>query len=67
MAEDEPDELAAETGSGNVLIVLPGDTPYAVDVETGSGEEDIQVATDPDSDHRIVARTGSCDIELRER
>lgn len=67
MAEDEPDELAAETGSGNVLIVLPGDTPYAVDVETGSGEEDIQVATDPDSDHRIVARTGSGDIELRER
>ena len=67
VAEDEPDELAAETGSGNVLIVLPGDTPYAVDVETGSGEEDIQVATDPDSDHRIVARTGSGDIELRER
>jgi Putative adhesin len=67
VAEDEPDELAAETGSGNVLIVLPGDTPYAVDVETGSGEEDVQVATDPDSDHRIVARTGSGDIELRER
>jgi len=66
VAEDEPDELAAETGSGDVLIVLPSDTPYAVDVETGSGEENIQVATDPDSDHRIVARTGSGDIELRE-
>jgi hypothetical protein len=67
VADEEPDELVAETGSGNVLILLPGDTPYAVDVDTGSGEESIQVATDPDSDHRIVARTGSGDVELRER
>jgi len=66
-AESEPDDLTTETGSGNVLIVLPGGTPYAVDVETGSGEEEVQVATDPDSDHRIVARTGSGDIVVRER
>jgi Putative adhesin len=66
-AESEPDELTTETGSGDVLIVLPGGTPYAVDADTGSGEESIEVATDPDSDHRIVARTGSGNIEVRER
>ena len=67
VAEDELGGLTAETGSGDVLIVVPSGTPYAVDTDTGSGDESIEVATDPDSDHRIVARTGSGDIELRER
>ena len=38
--------------------------PYAVRVDTGSGDEHVTVRTDPRAPRSIDARTGSGDVRL---
>lgn len=61
-----PRSTFAKTGSGEVSLLMP-DADYAVDTDTGSGEEDVQVSQDPDAANRIDVETGSGDVEIRQR
>jgi Putative adhesin len=52
-----PSTVRASTEVGAVEVRVPGDTTYAVDVQTTVGRSDISVQRDPSSAHRIQIRT----------
>ncbi|GAB3874028.1 DUF4097 family beta strand repeat-containing protein [Terrabacter terrigena] len=54
-------------GSGDVSVILPKDARYALSLDSGSGEQDVNVATDPGSASSMQVRTGSGDLELDHR
>jgi hypothetical protein len=58
--------LRGRTGSGEIWLEVP-DAVYQVRTETGSGDEDVQVAQDPDARNRLDLETGSGDIRVRRR
>ncbi|KRB47139.1 DUF4097 family beta strand repeat-containing protein [Terrabacter sp. Root181] len=51
-------------GSGDVAVRLPQHTVYAVNTETGSGDTEVSVPTNPDSTSTLRIRTGSGDIAV---
>ena len=60
-----PERITATTDSGAVTIRLPaGDGPYRVAAHSGSGEEDVQVPTDPGSPHHIDLSSSSGDLAV---
>lgn len=60
-----PERVTAITASGAVTIRLPaGDGPFRVEARSGSGEEDVQVPTDPASSHHIDVSSSSGDIAV---
>jgi DUF4097 and DUF4098 domain-containing protein YvlB len=63
-----PEQVTATTVSGAVTIRLPaGDGPYQVAARSGSGEEDVQVPTDPASVHHIDVTSSSGDVRVLPR
>ena len=58
-----PGDVQARTGSGDVTLRLPS-AAYAVDVDTGSGDRTIAVINDPGSARKVLARTGSGNVEI---
>lgn len=58
-----PDDVQARTESGDVTLRLPA-AAYAVDVDTGSGDTSIAVINDPASARKVLARTGSGNVEI---
>ena len=61
-------DIEVVTGVGDVTILVPDDgTVYDVRSESGVGEEDIGIATDPtaEADHVITVTSGVGDIEIR--
>jgi hypothetical protein len=56
--------VKATTGSGNVEIWVPDNTSR-VKVDTGSGDESIDVAQQPTSAYLIDVHTGSGDVKVR--
>ncbi|QFZ23799.1 DUF4097 family beta strand repeat-containing protein [Saccharothrix syringae] len=56
--------VRAETGSGNVTVHLQP-ASYRVDVGTGSGDQDVAVANDPDAASELFLRTSSGDVAVR--
>jgi hypothetical protein len=62
---EAPTEITARTGSGDVSLRLPGTVPYAVDIDTGSGDKTVEVPTDPRAERHLFARTGSGDVRVR--
>ena len=61
-----PDDVALDAGSGDVSVRLPQGT-YAVTAETGSGDTEVGVATNPGAQDRLVVKTGSGDINVTYR
>jgi len=60
-----PDRVTAITGSGAVRVRLPaGGGPYRVAAESASGEEDVQVPTDPASSRHIDVTSSSGDVAV---
>jgi hypothetical protein len=60
-----PERVTATTSSGAVTLRLPaGDGPYRVTTHSGSGEEDVQVPTDPASSRRIDVSSSSGDVRV---
>jgi hypothetical protein len=60
-----PERVTATTDSGAVTLRLPaGDGPYRVATHSGSGEEDVQVPTDPASSRRIDVSSSSGDVHV---
>jgi hypothetical protein len=63
-----PQLVTVSASSGAVNVRLPGSgAPYHVETESGSGEEEIQVPTDPASRHRVAVSTGSGSITVLPR
>lgn len=63
-----PDQVTAKSTSGAVAIRLPAyGGPYRVAAQSGSGEEDVQVSTDPASSRRIDVTSSSGDIAVLPR
>lgn len=61
-----PEDVVAETSTGEVLVVVPDDgTTYAVDAATSVGEASVDVPQDPASDRSISARTSVGRVEVR--
>jgi len=55
-----PGDVKATSDNGDVTIEVPDDgTSYAVDTGSANGSTAAPVRTDPDSDRRIVARSGN--------
>jgi hypothetical protein len=60
-----PQTVDADTASGDVRIAVPpGPEAYKLDVDTGSGSEDVDVSRDAQSTRLLRADTGSGDVEV---
>jgi hypothetical protein len=59
-----PAGVDADTGSGDVSVLVPRGGPYNVDAETSSGDRVVNVATDSQAGKVLRARTGSGDVSV---
>jgi Putative adhesin len=63
-----PQLVNVAASSGAVTLRLPHtDGAYGVEVHTASGAEEIQVPTDPASEHRVTVSTSSGKVEVLPR
>jgi DUF4097 and DUF4098 domain-containing protein YvlB len=62
-AATPPRRTAAHANSGNVTIAVP-DATYAVDVRTGSGDQNVAVRQSPDAARAIEASANSGDVTV---
>ncbi|WP_375003536.1 DUF4097 family beta strand repeat-containing protein [Aeromicrobium sp. CTD01-1L150] len=61
-----PRQIAAEVTTGHIVVTVPDDgTRYHVTGETGTGQREIQIATDPRSDRVINVSTTTGDVTVR--
>jgi hypothetical protein len=61
-----PRDVRAETSTGSVEIVVPGDgTAYAVRSTTSVGSNEVSVPVDSSSSRRIEARASTGSVEVR--
>lgn len=58
--------LSAVTSAGNVVLTVP-DVTYRVDADTSAGNVTLDVATDPDADRVIYARSSAGSITVQRR
>lgn len=57
---EPPGDVRAEGDSGEIVVRLPvAETGYDVHAETSTGGENVEVETDPDSDHKVVVEADS--------
>lgn len=63
---DSPLEVSAQTSSGDATVTVPeeADIEYRVDVESDSGDDTNDVASDPSAARTITARTHSGDARV---
>jgi FlaG/FlaF family flagellin (archaellin) len=59
-----PTNADAETGSGDVTLLVPRGSAYAVDAETSSGNRTVGVASSRNAPHALRVRSGSGDITV---
>ncbi|MDA0163894.1 DUF4097 domain-containing protein [Solirubrobacter ginsenosidimutans] len=59
-----PTVVEASTASGDVNIAVPSGDAYRVDADPGSGDQQIDVKTDPSADRTITASTSSGDVTV---
>ena len=59
-----PRDVEASTASGDVHLAVPDTAEYDVDLDTGSGDPQLGVRSDPDSPRKIHARTNSGDASV---
>ncbi|MDF1606077.1 DUF4097 family beta strand repeat-containing protein [Nocardioides sp. YIM 152315] len=61
-----PQDVVAETSSGDLSVAVPAGTAYQVDTSVSSGDEDVAIATDPAGQHRLDLTTSSGDLSVTE-
>lgn len=59
-----PNDVLASTASGDVNIAVPRGGAYHVEADPGSGDQQVQVKTDPDAASTIRASTSSGDVAV---
>ena len=63
-----PEQVTATSASGAVMVRLPvGGGPYRVLAQSGSGEEDVQVPTDPASSRHVDVTSSSGAVRVLPR
>jgi DUF4097 and DUF4098 domain-containing protein YvlB len=62
-----PHDVTASTASGDVDIAVPRGGSYYVQADPGSGDQQVDVKTDPDSSSTIRANTSSGDVNVNYR
>jgi DUF4097 and DUF4098 domain-containing protein YvlB len=63
-----PTEVTVSASSGDVTLRLPADgDPYHVRARSSSGEERVDVPTDPGSPRTVTVTVGSGDVEVLPR
>lgn len=62
-----PATVAAETGSGDVDVTVPGGVGYRVTTDTGNGEEVVAVRSEPSAPRSMRLTSGSGDVTVRPR
>lgn len=61
-----PQNIDAESGAGDITVTVPDDgTTYRLDVDTGAGDQNVGIASDPASEHRLRAHSGAGDVTVR--
>ncbi|WP_432523868.1 DUF4097 family beta strand repeat-containing protein [Kineococcus sp. SYSU DK006] len=65
--ESAPQRVDVRTGTGDASVRLPAATPYRVEVDSGLGDEQVEVASDPASPRlvRITTSVGDASVEGR--
>jgi Putative adhesin len=58
-----PGTIQARAGTGDIHIAVP-DLTFAVDVETGTGDGDVDVRRDDAAPRKLQAHTGTGDVRL---
>lgn len=59
-----PETVEASAGTGDVTVLVPGTAEYAVTVQTGTGDRDVQLLSVPGAPHRISASTSTGDVTV---
>jgi DUF4097 and DUF4098 domain-containing protein YvlB len=62
-----PSQVDLRAGSGDVSVWVPKGDNYAVDVTTGSGDQNVDVDNSQSSPRKILVQTGSGDVDLAYR
>ncbi|RFU87792.1 hypothetical protein DY218_05945 [Streptomyces triticagri] len=62
---EAPDEARASTHNGEIDLVVPRGTSYAVSTETKNGKASVDVPEDESSRHRLSAKSHNRDITVR--
>ena len=62
-----PQDVVASTASGDVDITVPRGGAYHVEADPGSGDQQVDVKTDPDATSSIRANTSSGDVNVNYR
>jgi hypothetical protein len=62
-----PKDVVASTASGDVDIAVPRGGAYHVEADPGSGDQQVDVKTDPDATSSIRANTSSGDVNVNYR
>ncbi len=62
-----PQDLTVEASSGGVTVALPAGQPYRVEIDTSSGDEAVEVPTDPSAASAVKVDTSSGDVTVRAR
>lgn len=52
-----PSAISIEAGVEPVVVALPTDEPYRIDVDTGAGAQRVDVVSDPDAERVVVIRS----------
>ena len=60
-----PRTLDAEVASGELTLALPASGRYRLDVDAGSGEEQVSVPADPGASSTVRVRSSSGDVTVR--
>jgi len=56
--------VRVDTGSGNIILRVPGSSPYKVAGDTRSGDRRIDVRTDPSAQNELKLTTASGDVKV---
>lgn len=59
-----PRTVSAHTSTGDVRIYVPDGEAYHVQTDTSTGDTDVSVRRDDDSDRSIVVRTSTGDVQV---
>jgi Toastrack DUF4097 len=59
-----PRTVSAHTSTGDVRVVVPDGEAYHVEADTSTGDTDVSVRRDDDSDRSIIAKTSTGDVDV---
>nr|WP_240896744.1 DUF4097 family beta strand repeat-containing protein [Kineococcus vitellinus] len=65
--EVAPQRVDVRTGAGDAAVQLPGGTAYRVEADSGLGDEEVEVDSDPASPRQVRVSTSVGDVSVEAR